>query len=236
MTENAEPASQGGGPATPAQGAVTGSAADPEPTGTDPLAASLVVTRRGDDGSTSLLYGGDRIGKDDPRTEAYGTVDEAVAAFGLARAEIEALARQGALPPALDGMAAIVLRLQRELFVVAAELAASPDAWGRLQDGRTRVSLEMLDGLEELVADLERRVEMPREFVVPGETRASAALELARTIVRRAERRAVALDRAGLVPGEYPVPYLNRLADLAWILARAEEQGEHRHATPSRAR
>jgi cob(I)alamin adenosyltransferase len=94
----------------------------------------------------------------------------------------------------------------------------------------------MVDGLEALVAGLERRVEMPREFVVPGETRASAALELARTIVRRAERRAVSLDRAGLVAGTYLVPYLNRLADLAWILARAEEQAENRHATPSRQR
>ena len=202
----------------------------------DPLASSAVVTRRGDDGSTSLLFGGGRIAKDDPRTEAYGTVDEAVAAFGLARAELVEMARHGTVSPALDEIAAIVLRLQRELFVAAAELAASPDAWDRLQDGRTRVSLEMVDGLEALVAGLERRVEMPREFVVPGETRASAALELARTIVRRAERRAVSLDRAGLVAGTYLVPYLTRLADLAWILARAEEQAENRHATPSRQR
>jgi len=202
----------------------------------DPLASSAVVTRRGDDGSTGLLFGGGRIAKDDPRTEAYGTVDEAVAAFGLARAELVEMARHGTVSPALDEIAAIVLRLQRELFVAAAELAASPDAWDRLQDGRTRVSLEMVDGLEALVAGLERRVEMPREFVVPGETRASAALELARTIVRRAERRAVSLDRAGLVAGTYLVPYLNRLADLAWILARAEEQAENRHATPSRQR
>jgi cob(I)alamin adenosyltransferase len=202
----------------------------------DPLASSSVVTRRGDDGSTSLLFGGGRIAKDDPRTEAYGTLDEAVAAFGLARAELAEMARHGTLSPALDGIAEVILRLQRELFVVAAELAANPDAWGRLQDGSTRVSLEMVDGLEVLIADLEPRVEMPREFIVPGETRASAALEVARTIVRRAERRAVALDRAGLVAGAYLVPYLNRLADLAWILARAEEQGEHRHATPSRQR
>jgi len=202
----------------------------------DPLASSAVVTRRGDDGSTGLLFGGGRIAKDDPRTEAYGTVDEAVAAFGLARAELVEMARHGTVSPALDEIAAIVLRLQRELFVAAAELAAGPDAWDRLQDGRTRVSLEMVDGLEALVAGLERRVEMPREFVVPGETRASAALELARTIVRRAERRAVSLDRAGLVAGTYLVPYLNRLADLAWILARAEEQAENRHATPSRQR
>ncbi len=174
------------------------------------------------------------MAKDDPRTEAYGTVDEAVAAFGLARAELVEMARHGTLPPALAGLADIVLRLQRELFVVAAELAAQQDAWDRLEDGRTRVSLEMVDGLEAVVAEMERRVEMPREFVVPGETRASAALELARTIVRRAERRAVSLDRAGLVAGSYLLPYLNRLADLAWILARLEEQGEQRRATPSR--
>jgi cob(I)alamin adenosyltransferase len=200
----------------------------------DPLASSAVVTRRGDDGSTSLLFGGSRVAKDDPRTEAYGTVDEAVAAFGLARAELVEMERHGTLPPALAGLAEMVLRLQRELFVVAAELAAQQDAWDRLEDGRTRVSLEMVDGLESEVAEMERRVEMPREFVVPGETRASAALELARTIVRRAERRAVSLDRAGLVAGTYLLPYLNRLADLAWILARLEEQGEQRRATPSR--
>ena len=75
---------------------------------------------------------------------------------------------------------------------------------------------------------------MPREFVVPGETPTSAALELARTILRRAERRAVGLRRAGLVPGEHLVPYLNRLADLVWVLARAAEQAEARTATPAR--
>jgi cob(I)alamin adenosyltransferase len=231
VTEPAEPASSGHAEAPGGSTLSPGPIPDP-----DPLASSAVVTRRGDDGSTSLLFGGGRIAKDDPRTEAYGTVDEAVAAFGLARAELVEMQRHGTLPQPLEDVADVILRLQRELFVVAAELAASPDAWGRLQDGRTRVSLEMVDGLEALVADLERRVEMPREFVVPGETRASAALELARTIVRRAERRVVTLDRAGLVPGAYLVPYLNRLADLAWILARAEEQGEHRHATPSRPR
>ena len=231
MTEPAGPATPGHAEAPGGPGASPGPVSDP-----DPLASSAVVTRRGDDGSTSLLFGGGRIAKDDPRTEAYGTVDEAVAAFGLARAELVEMHRNGTLPAPLEDVADVILRLQRELFVVAAELAASPDAWDRLRDGRTRVSLEMVDGLEALVAGLERRVEMPREFVVPGETRASAALELARTIVRRAERRAVALDRAGLVAGAYLVPYLNRLADLAWILARAEEQAENRHATPSRPR
>ncbi len=88
----------------------------------------------------------------------------------------------------------------------------------------------MVDGLTGLLEDLERRIVMPREFVVPGETRTSAALELARTILRRAERRAVTLEREGLLPGAHLLPYLNRLADLVWVLARAAEQAEARTA------
>ena len=195
---------------------------------------SAVATGRGDDGSTGLLFGGERIVKDDPRTEAYGTIDEAVAALGLARAELGVKDEFGVLAPTFGDLPNVILRLQRELFVAAAELATNPDAWSRLEDGRTRVSQEMVDGLDELLSQAERRVEMPREFVVPGETRTSAALELARTIVRRAERRAVALDRQRLIPGPYLLPYLNRLADLLWVLARAAEQAEARTATPSR--
>ena len=92
----------------------------------------------------------------------------------------------------------------------------------------------MVDALDELLAEAEAAIEMPLEFVVPGETRLSAALELARTIVRRAERRAVGLRRAEPRPGDQLLPYLNRLADLLWVLARAAEQGESRAATPSR--
>jgi cob(I)alamin adenosyltransferase len=128
----------------------------------------------------------------------------------------------------------LVLRFQRELFVAGAELATNPTAWGRLIDGQTRVSSEMVAGVEDTLVDLERRIVMPREFVVPGETVASAALELARTILRRAERRAVTLQSAGQVPGTHLVRYLNRLADLLWVLARAAEQAEARKATPSR--
>jgi len=196
---------------------------------------SLVATGRGDDGTTGLLYGGPRISKDDPRTEAYGTVDEAVAALGLARAELRAKEQFGVLTPALGEIEEIVLRLQRDLFVVGAELATTPVARDRLVDGRTRVSAEMVRAVTDLVVDLERRVEMPREFVLPGETRLSAALELARTVVRRAERRAVTLHREGLAPGEHLLPYLNRLADLVWVLARAAEQAEARSSTPARS-
>jgi cob(I)alamin adenosyltransferase len=195
---------------------------------------SVVATTRGDDGSTGLLYGGDRIQKDDPRTEAYGTIDEAIAALGMARANLGAKRRQGTVPAGIGGLAPLILRFQRELFVVGAELATNPDAWDRLEDDRTRVSQSMVEGVEQTLVELERSIEMPKEFVVPGETPTSAALELARTILRRAERRAVALRRDGLVPGNHLIPYLNRLADLVWVLARAAERGESRAATPAR--
>jgi cob(I)alamin adenosyltransferase len=195
---------------------------------------SAVATTRGDDGTTGLLYGGQRIGKDDPRAEAYGTIDEAVAALGVARANLGVKRRIGTLPAGLGGLAALILRFQRELFVVGAELATNPEAWDRLEDGRTRVSAAMVADVERDLVDLEKHVEMPREFVVPGETPTSAALELARTILRRAERRAVALQREGLVPGQYLIPYVNRLADLVWVLARAAEHAESKLATPAR--
>jgi cob(I)alamin adenosyltransferase len=192
---------------------------------------SVVATTKGDDGTTGLLYGGARIGKDDARTEAYGTIDEAIAALGIARANLGVKRRIGTLPA---GLADMILRIQRELFVVGAELATNPDAWDRLEDGRTRVSEGMVRDIERDLVELEANIEMPKEFVVPGETATSAALELARTILRRAERRAVALSRDGLVPGPNLIPYLNRLADLVWVLARAAERAESRTATPAR--
>jgi cob(I)alamin adenosyltransferase len=195
---------------------------------------SAVATGKGDDGTTGLLFGGERIRKDDARTEAYGTVDEAVAALGVARAQLGLKQQYGVLSSSFGDLGEVILRLQRELFVVAAELATNPAAWGRLEDGRTRVSQAMVDGIETLLAEAERRVEMPREFVVPGETATSAAIELARTILRRAERRAVTLDHDKLIPGPYLLPYLNRVADLLWVLARAAEQAESRPSTPSR--
>ena len=202
------------------------------------VAGSAVATGRGDDGTTGLLFGGARIRKDDLRTEAYGTIDEAVAALGMARAHLAsepdasgAKAGPAGGEPALHE---VVLRIQRELFVAGAELATNPDARDRLVDGTTRVSEEMVAGVESLLLAHEAAIQMPREFVVPGETPASAALELARTILRRAERRVVTLDAAGELAGTHLVRYLNRLADLVWVLARAAEQASSRMATPSR--
>ena len=199
-----------------------------------PERKSAVATKRGDDGTTGLLFGGDRIFKDDPRTEAFGAVDEAIAALGVARAELGLKAQYGTVPRTLDRLPELILRLQRELFVVGAELATAPDAADRQKPGETRVTAAMVDGLDAVLADTEASVELPREFVVPGETRLSAYLEMARTIIRRAERRAVALRRAERVGDDNLLAYLNRLADLLWILARAAEQWEARAATPSR--
>ena len=196
--------------------------------------ASAVATRRGDDGTTGLLFGGPRIAKDDLRTEAYGTIDEAVAALGLARAQLGLKDRLGTLAPGFGDLPELILRLQRELFVAAAELATEPGAWDRQRDGVSRVSAAMVEGLDTILGEAETHVTMPTEFVVPGETQTSAALELARTIVRRAERRAVTLGAEGLIPGPHLLPYLNRLADLLWVLARAAEQAESRSAPPSR--
>ncbi len=195
---------------------------------------SSVATGRGDDGTTGLLYGGDRVFKDDIRTEAYGTVDEAVAALGLVRAELAMKAQYGTLPRVIDRLPELVLSIQRDLFVVAAELATTPGRLDSQKPGESRVTPEMVHGLDAILDEMESAVTLPHEFVVPGETRLSAALELARTIVRRAERRAVSLRRAEPVAGDRLVPYLNRLADLLWILARAAEQADSHSATPSK--
>ena len=194
---------------------------------------SAVATGRGDDGTTDLLFGRARVHKDDPRTEAYGAVDEAVAALGLARAELGVLAEHGDLPVTLAAMPELILRFQRELFVAGAQLATAPGSEDRQKPGYTRVTAEMVAWLDGVLAENEASIELPREFVVPGETRLSAALEMARTIVRRAERRAVAIERAEPLGDDHLIPYLNRLADLIWILARAAEQAESRAATPA---
>ena len=196
---------------------------------------SAVATGRGDDGTTGLLFGGERVRKDDPRTEAYGTLDEAVAVLGMARAELGMKAQYGVLSSSFGGLSDLILRLQRELFVAGAELATTPEARDKQRDGVTRVSTAMVEGLDGALRDMEAAIELPREFVVPGETRVSAALEVARTVVRRAERRAVTLAASdeGLAGGLL-LPYLNRLADLLWILARFAEQAEARAATVAR--
>jgi cob(I)alamin adenosyltransferase len=174
-----------------------------------------IYTRRGDDGTTGLLYGG-RVDKSDQRTEAYGTTDEAVAALGMARVFI-----------ADSILADLVLRLQRELFVVGAELATAAENRHKLRPRETEVTAEMVDDLEVAIDEYVARTHMPEEFIVPGESRGSAFLDYARTVIRRAERQTVAMDRAGMLADgaaeNQVVRYLNRLADLVFVLARYEE-------------
>ena len=179
-----------------------------------------IYTRKGDAGTTGLLFGGDRVSKSDPRTDAYGTTDEAVSALGLARASI------GTETDRTDArLATLILRLQRELFVVGAELATHVDRRDRLVDATSLVTGAMVAALEVEIDALEELVEQPKEFVLPGESTAGAALDLARTTVRRAERRAVALTEAGGLPDSHVLAYLNRLADLLFVMARVADGG-----------
>lgn len=169
-----------------------------------------IYTKRGDDGTTGLFYGG-RISKDDAAPEAYGAVDEAVAALGLARAEAE------------GGVAERLLAVQRDLFVVSAELATAPRNRPKLEDGVSRVTGRMVERLERWIDQLDAEVGTPSEFLVPGQARLPAALDFARTVVRRAERRSVTLARTGGWAGSRVVPYLNRLGDYLFMLSRAVE-------------
>ncbi len=167
-----------------------------------------VSTRKGDDGTTGL-YGGGRVRKDSARIEACGAVDEAQAALGVARATA------GKASP----VDAILVGLERDLWVLMAELATDPGNDHKLVDGTSRVTAEMVTGLEQQIDQVTASFVMPKDFVVPGETPVAAALDVARVVVRRAERRALAV--AG--PESHVVPYLNRLSDACWTLARWQE-------------
>ncbi len=171
-----------------------------------------VYTKFGDQGETSLLYGG-RVSKNDPHTEAYGITDEAVSAMGLARATSE------------DSRVKEVLRdLQRELFTVAAELATEPSKYELFQQHFAPVTGEMVENLEAAIDALELEVEMPKVFILPGGSPASAAIDLARCIIRTAERRVVALKEAHKLTNDLIITYLNRMGDLLFVLARYQDR------------
>jgi cob(I)alamin adenosyltransferase len=165
-------------------------------------------TGKGDDGTSGLFYGG-REPKSSDRFAAIGAVDEAQSFVGLARAE----AREAGGHEDLDAMLTTVAR---DLWVLNAELATAEANHHKLEDGVSRVTPEMLAGVEEMVTDVAGRFDLPTEFVVPGQDRGSALLDVARTVVRRAERHAAAVA----AEGSSVVPYLNRLSTLLWTLAR----------------
>ena len=167
-----------------------------------------IYTRKGDDGTTAL-YGGGRVRKDDAAPEAYGTVDEAQAVLGMARS----LAVPGG---ELD---ALLVAIEADLWVLMAELATEPANAHKLVDGASRVTPEMVTALEASIDDVSARFELPTDFVVPGQNPIAAHLDLARTVVRRAERRSLGVA----APDSHVLPYLNRLSDLCWALARWQE-------------
>jgi cob(I)alamin adenosyltransferase len=169
-----------------------------------------IYTKKGDDGSTSLWYGG-RVAKSDPRTEAYGALDEAASALGVARS---------LCGPGEAELAADILRLQDDLFIAGAELATAPEASERLVEGVSKVTPEATAELEELIDRYMGQVELPPKFVIPGGSQLSANLDLARAILRRAERRAVGLDGGDGIVSDDLLRFLNRASDAAYALAR----------------
>ena len=171
-----------------------------------------IYTRTGDDGTTGLYHGG-RVRKDSAAIEINGAVDEAQAAMGMARAEAEPDSE-------LDRL---LIGLERDLYVLMAEVATDPGRRSKLEPGKTLVTEEMVQALEAHIDDLIARFDLPADFAVPGGNRTSAALDLARTVVRRAERLVVSAPIADSRVGRY----LNRLSDLLWAMARWTEGRHH---------
>jgi len=174
-----------------------------------------IYTKKGDDGSTGLWYGG-RVGKASGRPEAYGSVDEAASELGLCRAAAE---RGGELYED-------ILRIQEEMFIAGAELATAPEAAGRLEAGVSKVTQEMVDRLETDIDRYMDRVHLPPKFVIPGGTELSARLDVARTAVRRAERRVSALNDAGELADNLVLTYLNRASDAVYAMARFADEDD----------
>jgi len=175
-----------------------------------------IYTRKGDDGSTSLWYGG-RVPKPDLRTEAYGTLDEACSDLGSARA----LCGEGD-----EELAGDILSLQNSLFVAGAELATSPEATDRLEDGVSRVTEAMTAEVEASIDRYMDRVDLPPKFVIPGGSELSAHLDVARTVIRRAERRVVSIKMADGLASDEVIRFLNRASDLCFAMARFADVDE----------
>ena len=168
-----------------------------------------VTTRTGDTGYTGLI-GKERVPKWDPRPDTFGTLDEATSALGIARAvSTDTRVRE------------VILALQRELYLLMAELALSPEAYA---DSAFKITEEHVSALERTTEELKQNVEIGHQFVIPGETLPSAAMDLARTVVRRGERLAVRLHHEGIIENAEVLRYLNRLSDLLFVLARYEEE------------
>ena len=157
-------------------------------------------TQTGDDGFTNLLGEG-RVEKYDPRMEALGDLDEASACLGLARSICQA-----------PGLPVLLLALQRDIYQIMAEVAATPENAQRFRS----INAEKITWLEGHIAEITAQVVIPAEFIVPGDTHSSAALALARTVVRRAERRIAQLHHSGHITNHALLRYMNRLSSLCF--------------------
>ncbi len=178
-----------------------------------------VTTRTGDAGYTGLI-GKERVPKWDPRPDTFGTLDEATSALGIARAVSTS-----------EAVKTLILTLQREIYQVMAELALSPEAYAESQ---FKITEQHVVDLEARTEELKRDTEIGNVFIIPGETLPSAALDLARTVVRRGERLAARLYHDGVIANAEILRYLNRLSDLLFVLARYEEQHAGAHAQEAR--
>ena len=171
-----------------------------------------IYTRSGDDGTTGLLFGG-RVAKTHARCEAYGEADLAVSAMGLARAFSNDRRVKD-----------ILLLTQREMFTVESELATDDENYHLFTNTFHAITGENVAHLERLIDELKEEVELPPKFIIPGASPASSALDLARSAIRGAERRMVALDEQGMIANPELLRYVNRLSDLLFILARYEDR------------
>jgi cob(I)alamin adenosyltransferase len=171
-----------------------------------------IYTKSGDKGETNLLFGG-KTSKSDLRVETYGTVDEAVSSLGLAKSLTSN-----------TEIKLIIENLQQSLFIIAAELATSPNNKKKLNNEVKTITKNMVSDLESLIDSINEKINLGNKFIMPGTSVASAAIDVSRTVVRRLERRIVELIQLDTSINSNIIPYINRTSDLLFILGRLEDK------------
>ncbi len=171
-----------------------------------------IYTKTGDNGDTGLFFGG-RVRKNDVRCEANGSIDETVSSLGIARSFCQN-------PEVLT----ILLEIQNSLFTAAAELATLPENYKDLKKYYKIIDSENVSKLEKTIDYIDSQIQLPPSFILPGASSGSAAIDLSRSILRRAEREIVTLKDEGKLVNEFVLKYINRLSDLLFMLARFEDK------------
>jgi len=171
-----------------------------------------IYTKSGDKGETNLLFGG-RTSKSDLRVETYGTVDEAVSSLGLAKSLTSN-----------NEIKLIIEDLQQSLFIIAAELATSPNNKKKLKNEVKSITKNMVSDLESLIDNINEKINLGKNFIMPGTSVTSSAIDVSRTVVRRLERRVVKLIELDTSINSNIIPYINRTSDLLFILGRLEDK------------